>query len=242
MCKSEKDILRQNDDIPIKSNYEMIQILDVLNGSNAINVGRPYLHRLPKNTNWSYAALNLFKDSSRNRPDTLLKIAKGSSLVILSRNFVNFMMKDLNLTALIEIFDSKPYGTDEMLFHSLHSDDSLAVPGGFTRKCIDQQSDFITRYVVWAWSGRPCRSGKYRHNVCIFGVADLILLKELQQLFANKMLSESDYGAIACWAMYLAERIASNSTINFEDYKQIQIVRFNNNKETWRKNMSLFQC
>lgn len=39
----------------------MIKILDALNGSNIINVGRPYLHRLPKNTNWSYAALNLFK-------------------------------------------------------------------------------------------------------------------------------------------------------------------------------------
>lgn len=35
------------------------------------------------------------------------------------------MMENLNLTALIEIFDSKPYGTDEMLFHSLHSDDLL---------------------------------------------------------------------------------------------------------------------
>lgn len=39
----------------------MVQILDALNGSNSINVGRPYSHRLPKNANWSYAALNLFK-------------------------------------------------------------------------------------------------------------------------------------------------------------------------------------
>lgn len=56
------------------------------------------------------------------------------------------------------------------------------------------------------------------------------------------MLSESDYGAIACWAMYLAKRITTNSTIDFENYKQIQVVRFNNNKEKWRRNMSLFQC
>lgn len=67
----------------------------------------------------------LSADSTKNRPDTLLKIAKGSSSVTLSRSFVEFMMEHLNLSALIEMFDSKPYGTDEMLFHSLHSDDSL---------------------------------------------------------------------------------------------------------------------
>ncbi|OZC04925.1 hypothetical protein X798_08117 [Onchocerca flexuosa] len=236
-------ILLQNDDIPLKNNYEMVQILNALNGSNAINAGRPFVHRLPKNANWSYAALRLYKNSTKNRPDILLQIAKGSSSVILSRSFVEFVMGSLNLTTLIEMFDSKPYGTDEMLFHSLHSDDSLDAPGGFTRKCIDKQSGFITRYVAWTWSNRPCRSGKYRHNVCIFGVADLIYLREVQELFANKMLSESDYGAIACWARYLAQRASSNSTtIDLDNYRQSQVVRFNNNKAMWKKNMSLFEC
>ncbi|KAM3727600.1 Beta-1,3-galactosyl-O-glycosyl-glycoprotein beta-1,6-N-acetylglucosaminyltransferase [Dirofilaria immitis] len=223
-------ILLQNDDIPLKSNHEMVQILNAFNGSNVINAGRPFLHRLPKNANWSYAALRLYKNSTKNRPDIQLRIAKGSSSVILSRNFVEFVMESLNLTTLIEMFDSRPYGTDEMLFHSLHSDDSLNAPGGFTRKCIDKQSGFITR------------SRKYRHNVCIFGVADLNYLRKVRELFANKMLSESDYGAIACWARYLAQRSLNNSTIDLENYKQSQIVRFNNNKAMWRKNISLFKC
>lgn len=72
-----------------------------------------------------YACIMIFIDSSKNRPDILLQIAKGSSSVILSRSFVEFVMGSLNLSTLIEMFDSKPYGTDEMLFHSLHSDDSL---------------------------------------------------------------------------------------------------------------------
>uniref|UniRef100_A0A0R3RHG5 Core-2/I-Branching enzyme n=1 Tax=Elaeophora elaphi TaxID=1147741 RepID=A0A0R3RHG5_9BILA len=235
-------VLLQNDDIPLKTNYEIVKILDAFNGSNVINIGRPYLHRLPPNTNWSYAALNLFKNQSRNRPDVKLKIAKGSSAVILARRFVDFIMKDLNLTALIQIFDSGSYGTDEMLFQSLHSDDSLDAPGGFTRKCIDQRSDFVARYVAWSWSVQPCRSGIYRHNVCIFGVADLINLKDLEYLFANKMLPEVDYGAISCWASYLADRIASNPTIDLENYRDIQVVRFNRNRKKWRKNLSLFQC
>lgn len=67
-------------------------------------------------------------------------------------------------------------------------------------------------------------------------------LDTIEQLFANKMLSESDYGAIACWAVHFADRVASNSTIDFKNYRQIQVVRFNNNKDMWRKNMSLFEC
>ncbi|EJD76406.1 hypothetical protein LOAG_16643 [Loa loa] len=69
-----------------------------------MNVGRPYKHRLTKNANWSYGALSLFKDKTKNRPKTYLKIAKGSSSVTLSRNFVDFMVEYLNLTTLIEMF------------------------------------------------------------------------------------------------------------------------------------------
>ncbi|KAK6113329.1 Core-2/I-Branching enzyme family protein [Brugia pahangi] len=235
-------ILLQNDDFPIKSNYELVKILDILNGSNAINVGRPYRHRVPQHIDWSYAGLNLFKDSSKNVPDSRLKLAKGSPSVALSRGFVEYVMNELNLTTLINIFDSKPFGTDEMIFQSLHSDDALDAPGGFTRKCIDEQSDFTTRYVSWSWSNRTCESGNYRHSACVFGVADLNHLENIQHLFANKMLSENDYGAIACWAMRFSKRIASKSTVDFESYKQSQIVRFNHDKEMWRKNISMFEC
>uniref|UniRef100_A0A1I8EUC4 Core-2/I-Branching enzyme family protein n=1 Tax=Wuchereria bancrofti TaxID=6293 RepID=A0A1I8EUC4_WUCBA len=242
MTKSYMKCLESNDDFPIKSNYEMVKILDILNGSNAINVGRPYRHRIPQHVDWSYAGLQLFKDSSKNVPDSHLKIAKGSPSVALSRGFVDYVMGELNLTTLINIFDSKPFGTDEMIFHSLHSDDALDAPGGFTRKCIDEQNDFTTRYVAWSWSNRPCKSGNYRHSACVFGVADLNLLENIQHLFANKMLSENDYGAIACWAMRFSKRIASKSTVDFENYKQSQIVRFNQDKDMWRKNISMFEC
>ncbi|VDN44133.1 unnamed protein product [Gongylonema pulchrum] len=57
------------------------------------------------------------------------------------------------------------------------------------------------------------------------------------------MLSESDYGAIVCWAQYLAERAhyGSNSTIDLSPYRRSQTVRFNNNKELWRKNINVEQ-
>uniref|UniRef100_A0A915CG68 Core-2/I-Branching enzyme n=1 Tax=Parascaris univalens TaxID=6257 RepID=A0A915CG68_PARUN len=54
-------ILLQNNDIPLKTNYETVEILKALNGSNDINVGPPNKNRIPQNLSWTYQALNLFK-------------------------------------------------------------------------------------------------------------------------------------------------------------------------------------
>lgn len=64
-------------------------------------------------------------DPRKNRKERVLRIAKGSASISLSRRFVEFVIDTLNLSNLMALFDSMPYGTDEMLFHSLHSDDLL---------------------------------------------------------------------------------------------------------------------
>uniref|UniRef100_A0A915CFS1 Core-2/I-Branching enzyme n=1 Tax=Parascaris univalens TaxID=6257 RepID=A0A915CFS1_PARUN len=84
------------------------------------------------------------------------------------------------------------YGVDEMTFPSIHSDDQLDAPGGFTQHCIGKYNNLITRYVSWqrslSASRRPCYSRRYRHEICIFGLADLSTLSSSKSLFANKML------------------------------------------------------
>lgn len=68
----------QNNDIPLKTNYETVEILKALNGSNDVNVGPPNKNRIPQNLSWTYQALNLFKGEvsliSYRRPSEALFI------------------------------------------------------------------------------------------------------------------------------------------------------------------------
>ncbi|KAL3990911.1 Core-2/I-Branching enzyme family protein [Acanthocheilonema viteae] len=237
-------ILLQNNDIPLKSNREMVQILTALNGSNDINVGYPNADRVPNDAPWTFRSLTLFNDDKQN-DDRKLRIAKGSTSASLSYEFVKFVIDQLNLTILLDKFDSLSYGVDEMLFPSLNSEDSLAAPGGFTRQCIDVYNNMITRYVAWKKSTKHCRSGQYRHDICIFGIADLPTMINSGALFANKMLPEYDYTAIGCWAQALYHRIYSGANIKpakLSYYANRLPVRFHNEREKWKSNLSAFNC
>ncbi|KAM3727599.1 Beta-1,3-galactosyl-O-glycosyl-glycoprotein beta-1,6-N-acetylglucosaminyltransferase [Dirofilaria immitis] len=188
-------ILLQNNDIPLKSNREMVQILNALNGSNDINIGYPNADRIPNDAPWTFRELNLFIDNKQN-DGRKLRIAKGSTSSSLSYAFVEFIIDKLNLTILLDKFDRLSYGVDEMIFSSLNSEDALDAPGGFTRQCINVYNNMITRHVVWKKSTKRCRSGYYRHDICVFGIADLPTMSTSVALFANKMLPEYDYTAI----------------------------------------------
>ncbi|KAK6113327.1 Core-2/I-Branching enzyme family protein [Brugia pahangi] len=237
-------ILLQNNDIPLKSNREMVQILSALNGSNDINIGYPNADRVPNGAPWTFRALTLFNDEKQN-DDRKLRIAKGSTSASLSYAFVEFVVDKLNLTILLDKFDRLSYGVDEMLFPSLNSEDSLGAPGGFTRQCIDVYNNMITRYVVWKKSTKNCRSGQYRHDICIFGIADLPTMATSRALFANKMLPEYDYTAIGCWAHSLHNRTYSAAKImpiKLNYYANRLPVRFHNERERWKLNLSAFNC
>ncbi|KHN72286.1 N-acetyllactosaminide beta-1,6-N-acetylglucosaminyl-transferase, isoform C [Toxocara canis] len=237
-------ILLQNYDIPLRTNREMIMILKALNGSNDISISVPFSHRIPKHSDWSYKALQLFKDTSEN-DNRVLQIAKGSTAASLSRAFAEFVVDKLNLTIILERFNKVPYGVDEMLIPTLNSDDNLDAPGGYTRYCINNHSAFITRYVVWGWSRLPCKSRRYRHNVCVFGLEDLKTLSSSRYLFANKMLPQNDYFAISCWAKRLYNRTHYNHndrSIDVTFYSRLASVRFNSERQKWRANLKAFNC
>lgn len=64
-------------------------------------------------------------------------------------------------------------------------------------------------------------------------------------LFANKMLPEYDYTAIGCWAKALYHRIYSGAKIKpakLNYYANRTPVRFHNEREKWKFNLSAFNC
>ena len=55
----------QNDDIPLKTNGEMVQILTALNGSNDLRVTVANADRIPAGFDWTYRALRIFRNEDR---------------------------------------------------------------------------------------------------------------------------------------------------------------------------------
>lgn len=53
----------QNDDVPLKTNRELVHILTALNGSNDIEVVVPNADRIPQGFDWHYSALRLLRNN-----------------------------------------------------------------------------------------------------------------------------------------------------------------------------------
>uniref|UniRef100_A0A915CDE0 Uncharacterized protein n=1 Tax=Parascaris univalens TaxID=6257 RepID=A0A915CDE0_PARUN len=236
-------ITLQNHDIPLRTNFELVNILRALNGSNDVGVLHAIPQRIPKNIQWTYKALHLFKDESKN-DNRSLKITKGSASCSLSRAFVDFIVNELDVRIFIELFNRMHYGVDEMLFSTLHSNEGLDAPGGYTTQCLNKFNGYITRYVVWKRS-KQCKSGIDRHRVCILGIADLADLARSRFLFANKMIPFIDYSAISCWAQYLLNRSRIENrkrSINTYYYSHLPVVTFNKQRYSFTKNITNFGC
>ncbi|MFH4974663.1 hypothetical protein AB6A40_001372 [Gnathostoma spinigerum] len=178
-------IILQNHDIPIKTNREIVDILKLFNGSNDIAVYAQSKRRTPRFDNWTYAALHLFKDESLNDNRTI-KIAKGNIGCSLSRPFVEFIVRELNLIELIRRFESIGYGSDEMLFPTLHSNDELTTSHACTHAstmrsgsahscspcfCTWAKRSCVVRLQLWFFRHSPMNASINEHvKDCVYDV------------------------------------------------------------------------
>ena len=212
-------ILLQNQDIPIRTNAELVEVLEAYNGTNEVGTLRITLGSIDESLDWTLESLGLYRNASA-MPAALQKQrlhhSKSLNLVALSREAVNFMVNQLQLDTYIERMERSHYGMDEVFVSTLNSN-LPDFPGGFTWKCLEDKShpgqEPASRYVIWDQpnGGRRCLSRYFRHSVCVMGLEDVHQLARLPLFFyANKMLPEFDYGAIHCWLQLLAARRAED--------------------------------
>ncbi|KAF7633657.1 hypothetical protein Mgra_00006965 [Meloidogyne graminicola] len=135
-----------------------------------------------------------------------LKLSKGYITTSLARPFVDFITQKLNLNKMI-------YASDEMVFQTLTASDDLNAPNAFTHKCIERKVNipYLTReisllslplFTYWPEdeTSLKCHSGYIRNALCVFGMEDLSNnFRNNTQIFANKILSSFDFGAVLCW-------------------------------------------
>ncbi|KAI1728348.1 core-2/I-Branching enzyme domain-containing protein [Ditylenchus destructor] len=226
----------QNHDIPLKTNWEMVEILKLYNGANDISVKRIMPISVNKKLNWTMASLKLYRNDTKNRDNyynangTLKALyhTKSLNLVVLARRSVQFVLEELRLDTFIDRLEKSKYGMDEVFFSTLNTN-LLDFPGGFTTECLKKgrQINSLGRYTLWQFDGR-CMSRKFRHDICIFGVEDLRHLNSgLFQFYFNKMMTHFDYGAIFCWLENLRKNSTTHRRINSRFYKRLPYVRYN---------------
>ncbi|KAL4229067.1 hypothetical protein ACF0H5_012106 [Mactra antiquata] len=163
-------------EFPLRTNYELVQILQAYDGANDIEA-------TVKNAN---------KDrwEGLGTPPHGIVATKGSVHITASRGFVDYILHDqraqdfLNWTAKTKI-------PDETFFASLNHNPILGVPGSYRglaeSDITGDVKPFVTRFKNWGMGqyNWPCRGQRVR-LICVFGTGDLPLLSSRRELFANK--------------------------------------------------------
>uniref|UniRef100_A0A7E4VXK2 Uncharacterized protein n=1 Tax=Panagrellus redivivus TaxID=6233 RepID=A0A7E4VXK2_PANRE len=241
--------LLQNHDAVIKTNGELVQIYTWFNGSNDVGTEQLQYHLINTSIDWSFKALNLFKDSSKNTNQNIT-FTKGYNHCSLSRAAVDYIFDELNLATLVNNLNTKTYGIDEILIPTLNADDSVGLPGGFTRKCLDSGTSYhiLTRNEIWNSAKGGCPSWRYRHSVCLIGVAFLSKIETWPAMFANKVYPKFDYGGYECMRerlfnrTYSANRLLPTEFLKEESYTMHLPVRYNRERQKSSFSVDTFNC
>ncbi|XP_052805734.1 beta-1,3-galactosyl-O-glycosyl-glycoprotein beta-1,6-N-acetylglucosaminyltransferase-like [Mya arenaria] len=177
-------------EFPLKTNNELVRILQAYNGSNDIagTIKRANTNR------WANAG----------PPPHGIVPTKGSVHIIASRGYVDFVLHDPIAANLLN-WTRKTAVPDETFFSTLNHNPSLGVPGSYKGiPEIDEEiKPFLARYKNWG--ERKCH-GKRVRGVCVNGARDLPPLKDTHQLFVNKLHQEFHPLAYDCLEELLFNR------------------------------------
>ncbi|KAI1700733.1 core-2/I-Branching enzyme domain-containing protein [Ditylenchus destructor] len=246
-------VLQQNYDVATKTNEELVQIYKWMQGANDVQIRNTKPERINHvNKSWTFEALKLFKNETRNlvqynsRPAEL-DFAEGYVQSSLSREMVDFIVNDLNVTKMILQLEDSTFAVDEIFTQTLQATDALEAPGGFTHSCLDRGMavHHWSRFHLWGVAG--CHSKLQYHYLCVFGIEDLVpYFNNTNHLFHYKMVSTMDFGAIDCWHETLYNRThfeRGTHRLDSSAYLNHPLVRFQvEKKKNGVVDLSKFDC
>uniref|UniRef100_A0AC35U606 Glycosyl transferase family 2 n=1 Tax=Rhabditophanes sp. KR3021 TaxID=114890 RepID=A0AC35U606_9BILA len=244
-----------NDDIQLKTNREMVEILSLYNGAADIlfSADQEYIKgRYDEHKQWTYESLNFFNDDTFHNKHKMhlnqnITFQKGYVEASLPRQAVDYLLKNISITKFLrQVDDHKHFAVDEIVWSTLMSDPILNIPGHIHPNCVNNHSKyanaFMTRKSFWARYSK-CNSKNVRHNICLLNMEQLVNMKEWPHLFGNKFKAEFDFGGLFCWAEYLYNKTHHHKyiPINKDFYNRLPVVAYNNLRKTLSIRSSLCQ-
>lgn len=194
--------------MPVKSNKEIVAYLERLNGKNLIEILNS--SSLVKVRTERKYTIKRFKDNYRIERTTIHKnkvplnitLFKGLALGIFSHSFLNFVMKNKNVSIFLNWLKDT-YSPDETFWSTLNA----GVINGhiFNAPSIEKKRKLYAAshvYIKWmSSSSKICYGNRIIRKICILGLRDL---KEPVQskkiLFVNKVRLDIDPIPVFCLA------------------------------------------
>ncbi|XP_046342339.2 beta-1,3-galactosyl-O-glycosyl-glycoprotein beta-1,6-N-acetylglucosaminyltransferase 3-like [Haliotis rufescens] len=187
-------------EFPLKTNYELVEILQAYNGTN-----------------------DIFGTSSRANKGRWRRVLpaphgitpmKGPVHVIASRDFVDYVLHSHVARDFLHWTNKTKY-PDETFFPSLNNNRHLRVPGHYAGDPETRDRRFLGRYKIWKSYGLPCK-GRYVRLICVLGVGDLAMLTKAAGLFANKFDSSFQPVAYECMREWYFQKVEREQHGNLE--------------------------
>ncbi|GCC25010.1 hypothetical protein chiPu_0003414, partial [Chiloscyllium punctatum] len=202
-------------DLPLRSNFELVSDLKKLNGANMLESMKPsdtkkerflYHYKLSDNSNEDGQVL-IKTDVEKEPAPHNIEVFTGSAYFVLSYDFAKYITSSVVAKDFLA-WSADTYSPDEHFWASMVR--VPGVPGEISRseaEVTDLQSK--VRLVKWSYLEEalypPC-TGTHRRSVCIYGSAELRWLLDYGHWFANKFDSKVDPVLIKCLELKIRER------------------------------------
>ncbi|KAG5453212.1 N-acetyllactosaminide beta-1,6-N-acetylglucosaminyl-transferase [Clonorchis sinensis] len=210
-------------EFPLRTNWELVTALKLLNGSNAIDatLKSRYSTRLP---------------TSHDLPFQFTWYT-GSVHIVARREFVEYIHNNpkaihlLNVLKHHELTRNVRTITDETFFSTLnHNPDTFPVPGAFLGEHEPNAIKSVARYKVWDWQDKTCGTGYWVRRICMLGLKDLPSLESAPEFFANKFIVSVEpeaYDKLEQWinekVEYECERNDLHPSFNRTYYSSLEL-------------------
>lgn len=203
-------------DMPLKSNYELVSELKKLDGKNMLESSKPtdlkkqryiYHHQVMFVLNLDYMKMPIKTFIEKSPPPSGIEIYSGSAYFVLCRAFIQYIFESPLVAEFLE-WNEDTFSPDEHFWATLVR--MPGVPGEIPRTQGDVTDlDSKTRLVKWSYLEEslypPC-TGTHVRSVCIYGAGELRWLLTSSHWFGNKFDPKLDPVLIKCLIEKIDER------------------------------------
>ncbi|KAK6187394.1 hypothetical protein SNE40_005434 [Patella caerulea] len=225
-------------ELPIKTNLQIVRILKLLNNTNQVGCTRGigiimkrFLHRYDYvyDENGTYKIVNTLE--KYKLPPHHFLTAKGTAYVLLTHQFVKYVLTSQIAKDVLD-WCRGILSPDEYYWSMLNFNHHVPVPGSGQEACLKVTE--LSTYVSWAITKTPdeCH-GKWLRHICVFSAGDLKMLVNRAELFANKFELEYSYPAIQCLSEWLHNQTLSPQAIDTQFYKRLYLKKITYQLDLW---------